>query len=202
MAKSSPSMVASLPPACWKSNSRDDKVIEDADHHSRPIADALALSTSLLSRFGICLRTTIVGWRPLMQIKKVSRTRNRRLHSCNPPFELLRFDRLKRVDFCRRPIVGRRVRRFVIGPGLAMFGYRYAPPTRAFKFRLCTRPRTLVRRYSSRVFDQPSPHDYSRHGSPIDPDGTCVEELGASSPRPRGKARDHPISHRAVDDFE
>ena len=35
-----------------------------------------------------------------MQIKKVSRTRDRRLHSCNPPFELLRFDRLKRVDSC------------------------------------------------------------------------------------------------------
>jgi hypothetical protein len=38
--------------------------------------------------------------------------------------------------------------------------------------------------------------------SPSTRDGNCVEELGASSPRPRSKARNHPISHRAVDDFE
>jgi hypothetical protein len=31
---------------------------------------------------------------------------------------------------------------------------------------------------------------------------TYVEGLYTSSPRPRGKARNYPISHRAVDDFE
>ncbi len=38
--------------------------------------------------------------------------------------------------------------------------------------------------------------------SPSTRDGNCLEELRASSPRPRGKARNHPLSHRAVDDFE
>jgi len=38
--------------------------------------------------------------------------------------------------------------------------------------------------------------------SPWTREGIRVEELHAPSPRPCGEARNHPISHRAIDDFE